>query len=178
LTTPREGPRLALHDGSGASLPDLGGLYLLEYSDKIELALADLGDETLWRHSGPGTNSIANLILHLCGNLSLWMLASIGGQDFERDRAGEFSADRTAGKDELLAGLRGVVGDSRVVLAGLDSDRLNEEIEVQGYSTDVRGAAFHAVEHMGYHTGQIVLLAKQALAAEGGLEFYPHHKAE
>jgi uncharacterized damage-inducible protein DinB len=178
LTAPGEGPRLALRDGSGASLSDLGELYLLEYSDKIELALADLGDEALWRHSGPGTNSIANLILHLCGNLSLWMLASIGGQDFERDRAGEFSADRTAGKDELLAGLRRVVGESRVVLAGLDSGRLSEEIEVQGYPTDVRGAAFHAVEHMGYHTGQIVLLAKQALAAEGGLEFYPHHKAE
>jgi uncharacterized damage-inducible protein DinB len=178
VTASGEGPRLALRHGTGAPVSQLGGLYLREYSDKIEMALVDLDDEALWRRSGPGTNSIANLILHLCGNLSLWVLASLGGQDFERDRAGEFSADRTAGKDELLAELRRVVDESREILAGLDSARLSEEIEVQGYPTDIRGAAFHAVEHMGYHAGQIVLLAKQALAVEGGLEFYPHHKAE
>jgi uncharacterized damage-inducible protein DinB len=178
LTGSQSGPRLALRAGAGAALPDLGRLYLVEYLDKIELAIADLDDEAIWRRTGPGTNSIANLILHLGGNLSLWVLASLGGRDFKRDRAGEFSADRTADKEELLAGLRRVVGESCDVLESLDSVRMNQPIEVQGYSTDVRGAAFHAVEHMGYHVGQIVLLAKQALDAEGGLEFYPHHRAE
>ena len=178
LTGSQSGPRLVLRAGAGATLPDLEQRYLLEYLDKIELAVADLDDEAIWRRSGPGTNSIANLILHLCGNLSLWILASLDGRDFKRDRAAEFSADRTAGKDELLAGLHRVVSESRDVIAGLDAVRMEEQIEVQGYSTDVRGAAFHAVEHMAYHAGQIVLLAKLALAAEGGLEFYPHHRAE
>ena len=41
----------------------------------------------------------------------------------------------------------------------LDSDTLDRELEVQGYVTDGRGVVIHVVEHMSYHTGQIVLLA-------------------
>ncbi len=42
--------------------------------------------------------------------------------------------------------------------------------ELDGYC-----ALFHTVEHMSYHTGQIVLLAK-LLGAD--LDFYPQHKGE
>jgi uncharacterized damage-inducible protein DinB len=51
-------------------------------------------------------------------------------------------------------------------------------LTVQGYATDVRGAVFHAVEHMGYHTGQILMLLKQALPADQPVELYPQHHGE
>ena len=45
-------------------------------------------------------------------------------------------------------------------------------------SPDGYQALFHAVEHMAYHTGQIVLLAK-ALAPPGTeIDFYPQHRGE
>jgi uncharacterized damage-inducible protein DinB len=47
--------------------------------------------------------------------------------------------------------------------------------DIQGYEVDGMGALVHAIEHMSYHTGQIVLLAKQSMAETGGeLDFYPH----
>lgn len=171
-------PRLALTDAVGEPLTGLAGLYLSEYLDKIELATADLDEEQLWARSGPGTNSIANLILHLCGNLSLWVLASLGGENYVRDRAGEFTADGTHTKAELLRMLRHVVGRCRKTVAVLDGEALERRLEVQGYTTDGRGIVLHAVEHMSYHTGQIVLMAKAMLADRGSFEFYPHHRAE
>jgi len=174
----RETPRLALSGSAGSGLTALADLYLTEYLDKIELATAELDEDQIWARSGTGTNSIANLLLHLCGNLSLWVLAGLGGEVYVRDRAGEFAADRTHSRDELLESIRDVVGRSRTVIAGMDSEALDEVLEVQGYRTDGRGVVFHAVEHMSYHAGQIVLMAKGMLAAAGGLEFYPHHRAE
>jgi uncharacterized damage-inducible protein DinB len=171
-------PRLALRAGAGQALNELGELYLLEYLDKIEIAVEEVGEEAFWERSGPGTNSIANLVLHLCGNLSLWILDGVGGEHYERDRAAEFSADHTASKDELLDRIGAVVGASRRVIGGLDPASMDTAIDVQGYQTDVRGAVFHAIEHMAYHAGQIVLLAKQKRSAASPLEFYPHHSSE
>jgi uncharacterized damage-inducible protein DinB len=159
-------------------LTGLAERYLTEYLDKIELAIAGLDEEQVWARSGEGTNSIGNLMLHLCGNLSLWVRAGLGKRRYIRDRAAEFAADRICSKDELLDRLRQVVEDSREIIASLEVGGLENALEVQGYDTDGRGVLFHAVEHMSYHTGQIVLLAKQALASTGGLEFYPHHRSE
>jgi len=169
---------LALQGTTGLTLAGLADLYLREYLDKIELALAGLDDRDVWARSGEGTNSIGNLILHLCGNLSLWVRASLGGRSYIRDRAAEFAADDICSKDELLGNLRQVVSDSRQVIASLAGGELAKEARVQGYDTDGRAVVFHAVEHMSYHTGQIVLLAKQGLAGRGVVDFYPHHRGE
>lgn len=171
-------PRLTLDAGGGASFVDLSRRYLAEYLDKILLAIGELDDDQVWARSAPGSNSIGNLMLHLCGNLSLWVRASLGERRYVRDRAAEFAADRLCSKQDLIDSLRQVVNDSQQVIAGLDASGLDAELEVQGYATDGRGAVFHVVEHMSYHTGQIVLLAKQMLSDRGGLEFYPQHRKE
>jgi uncharacterized damage-inducible protein DinB len=170
-------PRLALGT-VGEDLRGLADRYLEEYLDKIELATDELDDEQVWARTGPGTNSIGNLLLHLCGNLSLWVLASLGGEDYTRDRPAEFAADRTHTKSLLLGELRRVVERARQVIAGLDSQALDRTYEIQGYATDGRGIVFHVVEHMSYHTGQIVLLAKSMLTDRGAFEFYPHLRSE
>jgi uncharacterized damage-inducible protein DinB len=38
------------------------------------------------------------------------------------------------------------------------------------------GVLLHAVEHMAYHTGQIVFVAKQLAGERVEIEFYPHLK--
>ena len=105
-------------------------------------------------------------------------LAGIGGRPYTRDRSGEFSADRSHGKAELLGRLEQVVAGCRGVLATLAPEDLERRAEIQGYETDVLGAVFHAVEHMAYHTGQIVWIAKELQAGEDRLEFYPRHAGE
>ena len=49
---------------------------------------------------------------------------------------------------------------------------------MQGYDTDGLGVVFHVVEHMSYHTGQIVATTKQLTGPEAGIEFYPQHRGE
>lgn len=173
-------PRLALRSGPGLTFPGLAAAYLREYLDKIRLAVGRLDDDALWWRPAPGTNSAGNLVIHLTGNLSLWILQGIGGEPYERDRAGEFAAERAGTRDEVLGALSEVVERCVAVVADLEDGDLTARFGVQGYDLDVRAALFHAVEHMSYHTGQIVWIAKQHLARSGaeGFEFYPQHAGE
>lgn len=170
--------RTALSRGPCPSLPRLAARYLEEYRQKIHLATAGLSDEQLWWRPAPGSNSIGNLVLHLCGNLSQWLLEGLGGEAYARRRGAEFAAAGGPGRDELLARLDGVVRRCREVLAAADGAPLDRRLEVQGYAVDVLGVVFHATEHTSYHTGQILFLAKQLLGADHGLELYPQHRGE
>ena len=42
-------------------------------------ALTRLTDDQIWSRGAPHENSIANLILHLCGNVRQWIGAGVGG---------------------------------------------------------------------------------------------------
>ena len=152
--------------------------YWNEYLGKIEQALEPLSqDQIRWR-ANEGSNSIANLLAHLHGNLSQWVLAGLGGQPFERHRGEEFSARghaTGATKAELFAQLETTVRRCRASIRGLSPDELARTRRIQGYELDGYRALFHTVEHMSYHTGQIVLLAKLLGAP---LDFYPQHKGE
>lgn len=170
--------RTALSHGPCPSFPKLAARYLEEYLEKIRRAVDLLDDDQVWWRPAPDSNSIGNLLLHLAGNLSLWLRAGLGGDAFERDRAGEFAADRTHGSEELMRRLSTVVARCREVLDGLDGEALDRPVEVQGYRSDVLGVVFHAVEHMSYHSGQILTLAKQLRGAGHGIEFYPRHRGE
>lgn len=147
-----------------------------EYLRKIEAAVAPLDPEQLWWRPNEGSNSVANLLAHLHGNLSQWVLAGLGGEPFERHRDEEFAARGGAlGKDELLARLRDTVTRCRAVALALTPDDLARVRRIQKYDLDGAAALFHAVEHMSYHTGQIVLLAKWLGVS---LDFYPQHRGE
>ena len=159
-------------------LLEVAGHCLAEYLDKIERATETLAPDDLWWRPDERLNSIANLILHLEGNLSLWILGNLGGRPFERDRAGEFAARGSAGRDELLARLRSVVDACREVISGLSVDELARARDVQTYRVDGYASLLHAVEHMSYHTGQIVWIAKLRLPPGAELEFYPQHRHE
>ena len=168
----------ALSQGPCPSLPRLGARYLGEYLDKIRHAVHQLDEARVWRRPEAGVNSIGNLLLHLKGNLSLWIGQGLGGRVYERDRAGEFLADGSHGRGELFEALAETVAHCQWVLEQEDSERLAETVEVQGYTSDRMGVIFHAVEHMSYHTGQILTLTKQLLGPHHGIEFYPQHGDE
>ncbi len=173
--------RTALSRGPSLAFSEIAGRYLEEYLAKIEVAAKAVDEPALWWRPAPGTNSIGNLILHLNGNLSLWIGEAVGRTVCERDRAGEFSAERSHDRDALLGLLTETVHQCIGTLDALESIDLDETIEVQGYATNLLGAVFHAVEHMSYHTGQILWAAKQVLGdrPQGhGIELYPQHGGE
>lgn len=106
-------PRIALARGPAGALPELAARYLEEYLDKIWASLERLDEDQIWWRPAPETNSAGNLVLHLSGNLSLWILSGVGGRPFERRRSEEFAADRSHGRSELLSQLEEVVAACR-----------------------------------------------------------------
>ncbi|MEM7480588.1 MAG: DUF1572 family protein [Acidobacteriota bacterium] len=180
---PKDLPRTVLSQGVQLPVFRLAARYLKEYEEKILYCTGRLSEDEIWWCPGPdnpasGLNSVGNLLLHLKGNLSLWILSGVGGYRIERDRAGEFSAYRSLTRKPLEEDLSMAVRRSVEVLERLDPNALEVPLKIQGYDTDALGATFHAVEHMSYHTGQIVLLTKQLLGARTHLEFYPQHADE
>jgi uncharacterized damage-inducible protein DinB len=115
---------------------------------------------------------VGNLVLHICGNLSLWILKGLGDVDYVRDRAGEFQAERALSRDELLALLDETVARCRSVLDDVNLDR---RLSLQGYEVDGTAALYHAVEHASQHTGQVLYIVKQLAP---GFELYPQHADE
>ena len=150
--------------------------YLAEYLSKIDETVALLAPEHVWWRANERSNSVGNLLLHLTGNLSQWVLAGLGGEVYERRRAAEFAAREGANTEALLDGLRAVVKRCIGVAARLDEDALAARHAIQGYRRDGFGVLLHAVEHMAHHTSQIVLLAKQLAGARVEIGFYPQIK--
>lgn len=168
----------ALSRGPAGDFLELAARHLEEYLGKLRFALERLPGDRLWWRPAPGCNSVGNLALHLCGNLSLWLLAGVGGEAFTRHRAAEFAADGGATAAELASRLAGVVERCTALLRRLRPGEELRRVQIQGYDTDVRGAVFHAVEHMSYHTGQVLLLLKQSLPPGDAIELYPQHRPE
>ncbi len=146
---------------------------------KIVACLGLLTEEQVWWRPNQRSNSVGNQVLHLCGNMSQWILASLGGQAYQRHRSREFTAGPEAGnRQALLDRLARVVEGCAAVAPTLSEEALRAPNHTQGYETDGLGALFHAVDHMTYHTGQVVFIAKQLVDDCVEIEFYPQHRNE
>jgi len=141
-----------------------------QYLPKIERCLEKLSDEQLWWRPNQESNSIGNLVLHLCGNARQWIVSGLGGAADERHRDAEFSQTEPIPGSELLTLLRNTVGQVEEVLTNLNPETLNEKRLIQGVQVDGLQAVFHVTEHFSMHTGQIILLTKLLTARD--LSFY------
>ena len=141
-----------------------------EYLPKIERCLERLNDDKIWWRPNEESNSIGNLVLHLCGNARQWIVSGVGGESDRRHRDAEFAQRETIGRDELLTLLRATLADVSAVLVRLDPSALVEVRTIQGSEVDVLEAIFHVTEHFSMHAGQIFLLTKLLTATD--LRFY------
>jgi uncharacterized damage-inducible protein DinB len=141
-----------------------------EYRTKLRAAVKALPPDALWWRANASSNSAANLVLHLTGNVRQWIVGGVGGVAVARDRAGEFAARAGADADELLAGLDRVLDEADAVLARLSAEDLRGSRSIQGRDMTVLDAIYHVVEHFSLHLGQIILIAK--LHAPGAVKFY------
>ena len=141
-------------------------LIASDYVPKIERCLDELTDADIWWRPNEASNSIGNLVLHLCGNVTMWIVGGVGALPFERHRQQEFDERRNIPASELKSRLRGVVEQAEKVLSAVGPDDLLSRRVIQGYDVTVLEAIYHAVEHFGMHTGQIIVLSKARLGYE------------
>jgi uncharacterized damage-inducible protein DinB len=141
-----------------------------DYLPKIERCLEQLTDEQIWYRPNEASNSIGNLVLHLCGNARQWIVAGLGNIPDRRDRDSEFSQREVIPRAELVECLRTTVREVEQVLVYLDSNVVLERRTIQGKDVEVLEAIFHVTEHFSMHAGQIFLLTKLLTASD--LHFY------
>lgn len=144
--------------------------HLNEYTKKINDCLQLLTEEQLWQKPNTVSNSVANLLLHLCGNMTQYVLSSLGGEADNRERDKEFSAEGGFTKEELLQKLSTVIEKVIAVIQQQDENSLLKVRSVQGYTKTGLANILHITEHYAYHSGQIALLTK--LMTSRNLEFY------
>ncbi|WP_282179824.1 DinB family protein [Maribacter stanieri] len=137
-------------------------LYRMDESTRmIKKSLVEISEDEVWQKPNPSLNSIANLMLHLCGNISQYVISSLGETEDKRNRDDEFSVTGGLTKDELFTKLESVVDDAKRVIFNVTPNQLVKMRSVQGFSFSGVGIILHAVEHYSYHTGQIAFWVKQ-----------------
>jgi len=158
-----------MSDTSRVFLDKSRSLLTSGYIPKIERCLGQLTDHDIWWRPNEASNSIGNLLLHLSGNVTMWILGGVGRQPFERHRQMEFDERRELPSADVLQRLKSTVEQADHVLRDLTADDLLSRRRIQDYDVTVLEAVYHVVEHFGMHTGQIILLTKARTGTDLGL---------
>ena len=158
------------HAIARAFLARASDFMLGDYLPKIERCLENLSDEQIWWRANEESNSIGNLILHLCGNARQWIVCGVGSQPDARNRDSEFEQRDVIPRDELVALLRTTLSDVHKTLHSVDPSTLLDYRKIQGNDVDILEAVFHVTEHFSMHSGQIIMLTKMMTTAD--LRFY------
>jgi len=154
---------------SGAT-ETLGRVYIQEARRRLAAChqriihcLNQLDDAQTWWRPTDSMNSIANLILHLCGNLEQWIVSGVGGAPNLRNRPQEFSERTPIPKVQLSQRLFSVVSRADEVLGQVTGAKLLEPRRIQGFEETVLSAIFESLAHFNGHTQEIVHITRLQL---------------
>src|SRR5262249_43381687 len=104
-------------------------LKLTDYHAQIVRCVGLLTPAGVWQRSNDHSNSVGNLLLHLRGNVLMWIVAGLGGRAFERDRPAEFAQREALPVGPVMQRLADAVRDANAVIAGLADDALTRSYE-------------------------------------------------
>jgi len=137
-------------------------IYRIDESTRmLIIAFAKINETQIWQRPNSSSNSIGNLILHLCGNMTQYVVSSLGEQEDKRNRDLEFDTTDGFSKEELLSTLKETVTNVKSIIQNALEAQLLKKRSVQGFTFSGMGCVIHAVEHYSYHTGQIAFWVKQ-----------------
>src|SRR3984885_4555172 len=108
-------------------MPDqISALFLAASVKRMQLSENDinrcldkLSSKQMWHRGADYENSIANLLLHLEGNLRQWFLHGIEGQPDVPQRDEEFTLSPSRGCDEVRSCFAATLAESRRVIGSL-----------------------------------------------------------
>jgi hypothetical protein len=118
-------------------------------------------------------NSIANLILHLTGNVWQWMVAGIGGSVDVRNRPAEFAEQGPIPKAKLLAAMEVVVAETAEVFRRATAADMLSARRIQGFTVTGWGALFDCIPHFKGHTQEIICETRMQLKEAYRIHWQP-----
>lgn len=149
-------------------LADVHRRLFIEGSDRIKKCLSHLSTEQIWYKNNDNTNTVGNLILHLCGNVRQYILHGIDGQTDIRKRHLEFSETGPIATEALIEKLDQLEKDVTTAFNRIKAEHLIEKRTVQGFDENVTSILVHVAEHFSYHVGQITFYTKYTLDLDTG----------
>lgn len=142
----------------------------------IHHCIGQLTDDQCWWRPSDSMNSIANLTLHLSGNLRQWIISGVGGSADTRERQREFDERATTPRAGLLEKLESAVREARSVLSGVSDTELQRMRVVQGNNVSGLQAIVHSVAHFRGHTQEIVHMTRCQLGDAYEFDFIPSER--
>jgi len=159
-----------LDEAESGATRRLGHVYIEEARRRLATChqriihcLNQLDDAQIWWRPKESMNSIANLVLHLCGNLEQWIVSGVGGAQDLRNRPLEFSERTPIPKEQLSQRLSSTVSRADEVLAQVNHAKLLEPRRIQGFEESVLSAIFESLAHFNGHTQEIVHITRLQL---------------
>jgi uncharacterized damage-inducible protein DinB len=155
-------PRVSsgMSDLAPAVVEDVRKRVVSAYPAQVRAALDSLTDEQVWARANASSNSVGNLVLHVCGSTRHFLGRGVGGTDYQRNRKQEFAERGPLPRVELLRVLDETVAEADRTLAALDPAQLLEVSTRAGEPQTVLALLLRTAHHWGIHTGQIVYAAK------------------
>lgn len=139
-----------------------------ESMEKIQQCLHDFPEDKLWERPNDSLISVANQILHLKGNITQYIMAGLAEKPDLRQRDQEFETRSGLDKPDLLRIITSTIHEACSVIKECTDENLSKSREVQGFRLTGLGIILHVVEHLSYHTGQIIFWTKQLLDKDMG----------
>lgn len=139
-----------------------------ESQARVNACLDRLSEAQVWQRPNAVSNSVGNLVLHLCGNIHQWVHHGLGGAADQRQRDREYEHAGPMPTDQLRLGFNQTLDEARRVIESLDPGGLLEPKPVQGFDETALSILIHVTEHLSYHTGQIVYITKALTGEQTG----------
>ena len=149
-----------------------------QYKKLAERAFAQLSDGELTRQLDPESNSIAQIVKHMAGNMrSRWTdFLTTDGEKPDRNRDSEFVAP-PANKAEMLKLWEEGWSILFSALKPLRDADLGRTITIRGEAHSVMQAINRQVAHYAMHVGQIVFIAKHLRSSEWNTLSVPKNRS-
>ncbi|GAB4262612.1 MAG: hypothetical protein Kow0027_30100 [Saprospiraceae bacterium] len=131
-----------------------------EGKSRLVTCLGILSQEEIWHRPNANSNSIGNLVLHLCGNVRQWLISGLGGAPDTRQRQLEFDEKGPIPTETLLHLLDNTLSEAEAFLDRLTDEDLTRPVTIQGFDETGISVLVHVVEHFSYHVGQVTYYVK------------------
>jgi len=135
---------------------------------RILTCLDQLTNDQIWWRPNESSNSIGNLVLHLCGNVRQWIGTGLGNFPDQRKRQSEFDERRVLEREVLVSELLSTMMMARSIITDLPEHELLTSRPVQTFQETGLSILIHVTEHFSYHTGQIAYITKWLLDQQLG----------
>ena len=127
---------------------------------RLKKCLNQLSEQEIWYRPNDNSNSIGNIVLHLCGNVRQWILSGLGKQNDIRTRQQEFDERGPISTENLIQKVDELMIEVDKVLDSVTPEMLLKNHNVQVYEETGLSILVHVVEHFSYHVGQMTYFVK------------------